>query len=52
MLLYETEAALFQTDEREPALAPSLQAPPKNAALGALYSEPRPLVFAFQEAAP
>jgi len=48
MLLNEYDAAVFQLEHREPAFDPLLQSPPKGAALGALYSEPRPSVLAFQ----
>jgi hypothetical protein len=51
MPLAEFDAASPQSEQREPALDPPSQAPPRRDAFGALYSDPRPSVFAFHEAA-
>ena len=50
MLPLEWEAEKLQREEREPALLTSDQSAPRSEAFGALYSEPNPSVFAFQEA--
>lgn len=48
MTPFEYDAASFQDEQREPETDPLFRLPPKSTALGALYSEPRLSVLAFQ----